>query len=804
MLSSLTQDLVFAFRTFRARPAVTLVALATLALGIGANTAIFSVVHAVLLRPLPFPEAERIVSIYATNRKYNFTRGVMSPFDYDYIEHRAQSFDALALVNAYSSTLTTGGEPLRLRGARISPSFFRVFGVRPAAGRVFADDDVALKDGVAMISSRLWRERFNSRPDIINAVVQLDARPWTIVGVMAPETSYPDDVDLWIPFGLQPKERETRGSWFLGVAAKLKPGVTIENAQTELTALYSVLAQTYPKERADRGLNVVSLHSDRSFRSADGLRLLQGVVVFVLLIACANVANLLLAQASWRQREFGVRAAVGASRWRLVRQSLTESVALALAGAGLGAGLAYWGVHGLIALAPPFLLPAPETIGISWQALLFTASIAAITGVVFGVFPALVSSRVDLGSTLKTGARSISGGLTFSRRQWMRASLVAAEIALALILLTGAGLLVRSFSILLTQPLGFRSDGLLTAQFSLPIARYATLDAQLPFWLTLRERAKEIPGVRDAALSNALPFSNWEWQVDFRVAGREDVPSDGAGFRTVSADFFETLGIPIVRGRGITTADTATSERVVVVSDEFVRLHMGGLEPIGRQIKFVRNEQPLTVVGVAGSTRQLGLDEKLRSDMYTPVTQHSGTTSMQIALRTDGDPLAAAPALRAIVKSLDPLLPLQEVRTMDDLIGRNLAQRRFYLVLLGAFASLAGVLAAIGVYGVMSYVVSQGRRDIGIRLALGARATQVQAGVIAQGFRVVAVGLAVGLIGAYWLSGLLEKEVFAIKSTDPITFAGVAAALLVAAIVACWIPARRTSRVDPVTVLRTE
>jgi len=803
MFSSLSQDLVFAFRTFRARPAVTVIALVTLALGIGANTAIFSVVHAVLLRPLPFPDAERIVSIYATNRKYQFTRGVMSPFDYDYLEQRAQSFEALALTTVISSTLTTGGEPTRLRGARVSPSYFRVFGLRPVAGRILADDDVALKDGVAMISSRLWRERFNNRPDVINSVVVLDARPWTIVGVMAPDAS-PDDTDLWIPFGLKPEDRQAKGSWFLGVAAKLKPGVSPATAQAELSALYSVLEQTYPKERKDRGLNVVELRADRAYRSADGLRLLQGVVVFVLLIACANVANLLLAQAAWRQREFGVRAAVGASRWRLIRQSLTESVALSLAGALLGAGLAYWGVRGLIALAPPFLLPAPETIGVSWQALLFTASIAAITGVVFGVLPALVSSLVDFGRALNTGARAIAGGLTFSRRQWMRAGLVAGEIALALILLTGAGLLVRSFSMLLAQPLGFRSEGLLTAQFSLPIARYGSLDAQLPFWLTLRERAKSIPGVRDVALSNALPFSNWEWQSDFRVAGRENVANDGAGVRTVSAGFFETLGIPIRRGRDISDSDTTTSARVAVVSDEFVRLHMDGLEPIGHGLTFVRDGKPMTIVGVVGSTRQLGLDEKMRADIYVPVTQRAGTTAMQIALRTDGDPLAAAPALRAIVNRLDPLLPLQEVRTMDDLIGRNLAQRRFYLVLLGAFAALAGALAAIGVYGVMSYVVMQGRRDIGIRLALGARASQVQAGVVAQGIRVVAAGLGAGLIGAYWLSGLLEKEVFAIQTTDPATFAGVAAGLMIAAIVACWIPARRTSRVDPVSVLRTE
>jgi len=382
--------------------------------------------------------------------------------------------------------------------------------------------------------------------------------------------------------------------------------------------------------------------------------------------------------------------------------------------------------------------------------------------------------------------------------------LVTAEVALCMLLLVGAGLLVQTFVRLRAVDPGFDPSGVLTARMSLQGERYATPEALTRFYDEGLARIRSIPGVRAAAVVNGVPLERaLNLNVDV-LDGPEKIEDALTDWRYATPGYFAAMGIPIRRGRDISDSDTTTSARVAVVSDEFVRLHMDGLEPIGHGLTFVRDGKPMTIVGVVGSTRQLGLDEKMRADIYVPVTQRAGTTAMQIALRTDGDPLAAAPALRAIVNRLDPLLPLQEVRTMDDLIGRNLAQRRFYLVLLGAFAALAGALAAIGVYGVMSYVVMQGRRDIGIRLALGARASQVQAGVVAQGIRVVAAGLGAGLIGAYWLSGLLEKEVFAIQTTDPATFAGVAAGLMIAAIVACWIPARRTSRVDPVSVLRTE
>jgi putative ABC transport system permease protein len=804
-MQTIAQDIRFAIRTFRRRPAVTVVALITLALGIGANTAIFSVVHAVLIRRLPYAEPSRIVRIYSTHRLYNFTRGVANPFDFDYWQQHASSFSKLAVMNYASAALTGAGDPVQLRGQAVMPAFFDVLGAHPSKGRLFTAEEARDQARVVVLSDRIWRSKFGGRDDIVGHTIALNERPWTVIGVMPERWSFPDDMDFWQPVELKPEERRQLGSWYLGVIAQLAPGVTVEDAQQEMNRLARDLEGAYPKQRANRGFSVISLRDDLAYRAADGLRLLQGVVICVLLIACANLANIQLAQAIGRRREFGVRSAIGASRARLVRQALTESVLLALAGGAIGVAIAFWGVRALVALAPPFVLPDPDSIRVSWQSLAATGAIAIVTGLVFGAGPAWLLSSPAIADEVAHGTRTAPGGLNWSRRQWLRAGLVAAEIALAFVLVAGAGLLMRSVTTLLRQAPGFRTDHLITAQVSVPAKRYPSAESRLAFWQALNERLAALPGVVGAAGSSALPFTNWEWQADFVIKGREDVPNDGAGVRSVTPEFFPTLGIPVLAGRPFTADDSATSPAVAIVSDAFAREHLPGLDPIGREISF-GSAKPVwaTIVGVVGATRHRGLDEDLRPEIYRPISQHEGTNTFLYVLRTATDPAAFVPAIRRAVGELDANLPVLEMKTMDALIAARLAERRFYLTLLTLFAVLAGALAAVGIYGVMSYVVSQGRKEIGIRLALGARPAQVRRGVLGQGLRVVIAGSAVGMLVALKLSSLLESQLFRTTTHDVPAFATAAVLLIGVAALACWIPASRTSRVDPVGALRAD
>jgi putative ABC transport system permease protein len=619
---------------------------------------------------------------------------------------------------------------------------------------------------------------------------------------------------------LSAKERADLGSWYFGVLTRLKPDVSLDRAQAELDAIAAALAAAHPKARGERGFRLVGLQADLASRAADGLRLLQGVVVVVLIIACVNVANLLLSQAAGRSREMGVRAAIGASRGRLIRQLLTESVVLAAAGAALGVVLAFWGVRALVALAPPFLLPANVPIGVSWPVLLVTAAVALVTGVLFGLAPALASSSRPAAAALKNGARTAPAGLSLARRHRLRAGLVAVEVALALLLLTGAALLVRSFTALLRQPTGVDATHVLTAQVTLPAARYATDQARRAFWEDLVGRLAGLPGVHAAAGSTALPFSLWEWQTGFTIKGREQVPNDGAGIRTITPALFSTLGIPIVRGRAFLPSDTAAAERVAIVSDAFARMHLAGVDPMGQLITTsyspgrdapgqrvaTSNPDPqwARIVGVAGATRHQSLAEAPRSEIYLPLAQQPGPGTLVLALRAAADPTSLAPALRATVRDVDPNLPVVDVTTMANLIGAKLARSRFAMNLMALFALLAAALATGGVYGVMAYTVSEGRREVGIRLALGAHTRQIQARVVVHGLAVVTAGAVGGGAAALWLSGLLKSELFSVTPTDLVAFAGAATTIVVIGLAACWLPARRLSRVDPAGVLRAE
>jgi putative ABC transport system permease protein len=782
----------------RARPGFTAVAILTMALGIGANTAVFSVVYAVMLRKLPYPHAEQLASVYATHAKYDFDHGVERPEDIRYWMDHAQSTAQIAPIDGGRSTITTGGEPDRVQYSKVTPEFFSIMSVPPLLGRFFTAEEAAADRRVVVVSYALWQSRLGGSRNLETLSLDLDGQPWDVIGVMPPAFKYPERSVLWRPFDFTKAER----AWYLGNVVRLKPGVTVQHAQQEFNHMAADLERASPKARKDRGFNVVGLRDDLAYRSSDGLKLLQGVVALVLLIACSNVANLLLAQASVRRKELSLRAALGASRSRLVRQLLTESVLLSLGGAAVGAGIAIPAVRALVSAAPPFDLSYPDDIGVSWTVLAVTAALAIATGLIFGLAPALMSSRTNLTQSLGQGVRSASAGLSLSRRQYFRSGLVAFEIALALLLLVGGGLLIRSFALLSAQEPGFRTANLLTAQLSLPEARYATPEARRAFWSRLLDEISTKPGVSQAVISNALPFSNWEWQFDFIIEGLENVPNNGAGFREVSTGYFETLGIPVLKGRTLLAGDRAGAQQVAFVSDAFVARHMPGLEPLGHRLKLGRGQPWLTIVGVVGSTRHMNLAEDLRPEIYAPAVQRDGQFAMLLALRSEGDADALAPALRNVVASIDPLLPVQDVKTMEQLIAATGAQRRFLMVLLTLFASLAAVLALIGVYGVVSFLVSQGRREIGIRLALGARPAQVQQRLLGQALIVVSAGAAVGLMAALWLSKLLKSQLFEIEPNDPATIATVIAMLFVAAALACWIPSRRTSRVDPTESLR--
>ncbi|HUR20951.1 MAG TPA: ABC transporter permease, partial [Vicinamibacterales bacterium] len=522
----LWQDIRYGARALRSRPALTVVAILTLALGIGANTAIFSVVHAVLLRDLPYPDTEQLVSIYATHRRYDFDHGVERPEDIQYWIEHAQTTSVIAPIDGGLITVTTGGQPDRIRYSQVPPQFFEAMKVAPMLGRVFSGAEATANERVVVVSHALWSSRLGGSSDLSTMTIDLDGQAWRVIGVMPPAFKFPVEIPLWLPFDLSRTEK----SWHLGSVARLKPGVTIPDAQRDFDRMAADLERQNPKARKDRGFNVVGLQADLARRSVDGLAFLQGVVGLVLLIGCANVANLMLAQASARQREFSVRSALGASRLRLIRQLMTESLLLSMAGAAVGIAIAIPGVRALVHAAPPVLLPYPDELGVNWTVLSFTVVLAAATGLIFGLAPALMSSTPNLTRTLGQGVRTASTGLSLSRRQYFRGGLVALEMALALVLLVGGGLLIRSFAMLSSQPPGFESSGLLTAQISLPPARYATSEARRAFWSRLLSDLSAVPGVSQAVMSNALPFSTWEWQLDFKVEGRADVPNDGAGF----------------------------------------------------------------------------------------------------------------------------------------------------------------------------------------------------------------------------------------------------------------------------------
>ena len=806
-MDHLRQDLLYALRRLVKAPAFTVVAVVTLALGIGANTAIFSVVNGVLLKPLPYPESERLVGVYHTA---NGRRAVMSGPNFTDVARTATSFENAAAISTGRMILTGQGEPIRIPVANVSASLFNVLRVRPILGRTFnADENTPGRTSIVVLSYGLWQQRFGGDPDVVGRRIQLDGVSREVVGVMPQGFSYPADRQAWLPVEYdQNFVTRQRGAWYLDVVARLKPGVTTQQSATEVETIGRNLAREYPDADAEIGMTTYPLREAMVGDIRRAVFVLLGAVGFVLLIACAHVANLLLARAAAREPEMAVRTALGAGRGRLVRQLLTESIILALVGAAFGLLLAVWGVEFLTSLKPQGI-PRLDNIRIDGAVVLFTMAIAVVTGVLFGVAPAFTATR-GLTASLKEGGR---GAVTARGGARLRGALVVAELALAVMLLAGAGLLMRSFIKLQAVDPGFRPEQALTFELTLPEARYKEDPQIISFFDRLLPRLRALPGVRAAAAVMGLPLSGMDFVISFEVEGRPPVPPSqrpAMQVRVATPDYFSTIGIPLKRGRGFSDDDRQGTTPVVLITETAARMFFPNEDPIGKTIKLgwgrgggARRRAGGEVVGIVGDVKEAGLDEPNPPHIYMPLRQWP-VGFMSIVVKTATPPPTLADAARTEVYAVDPNLPVSNVRTLDEIVARSISQPRFYMLLLAIFAGVALALAAIGIFGVLSYAVAQRTREIGIRMALGAQQHTVIGLVVREAMLLVAFGVASGTIAALVLSRTMTKMLFSVAPTDPATFAIVAAGLLAVALLASYLPARRATRVDPVVALRTE
>jgi putative ABC transport system permease protein len=805
-MDQLRQDLHYSIRRLLKNPGFTAVAVLTLALGIGANSAIFSVINAVLFRPLPFPEPDRLVGVYQV---WKGSREVMSPANFLDVRQQSKTLEDAAAVDNTEFTLTGVGDPIRLRGSEVSASFFTVLGVRPSLGRTFApDENEPGKDKVVVLGHALWQQRFGARADAVGSTLLLDGSPRTIIGVMPAGFSYPAEQELWIPLEYDDNFKAARGAWYLRAIARLKAGVSADQSASEIATLGNALEQAYPRENTDVGFTTFPLHEALVGDVRPALLLLLGAVGFVLLIACANVANLLLARAVARETELAVRTALGAGRGRLVRQLLTESIVLGAAGGFAGLLIAFWGSDMLVALQPEGI-PRLNEVAIDRYVVIFTMGISLLTGLFFGAIPALQMTRGSLATSLKEGGR---GNMAAAGSARLRGTLVVAEMALAVMLLAGAGLLIKSFGRLQAVDPGFRPEETLSFELSLPRSTYSEDPQIISFYERLSDRIAALPGVRTVGGVMGLPLSGLRFNISFKVEGRpEAAPGQEPTMevRVTTPDYFRTLGVPLERGRFFTNADTAEAPRVVILSQAAVKKYFRDEDPIGKRIELGwgrgkdQKRAGGEVVGIVGDVKELGLDEEFPAEIYLPMRQWP-VGRMAIVARTAVPPMTIAPQVKQVVQELDANLPVNQIRTVEDVVAESIAQPRFYMLLLGAFAVVALALAAIGIFGVMSYTVSQRTREIGIRMALGAQGGSVVSMVVRQAMILAATGLALGTVAALALSRTMTTLLFDMSPTDPVTFATVAGVLGFVAFLASYVPARRAANVDPIDALRAE
>lgn len=811
-MDNLLKDIRYGWRGLTNNWGFTAIVVVTLALGIGASTAIFSVVNSVMLRRLPYPTAERIIAIQEISPEGRRIQVTAANF-YDWRQQNT-SFEHLAAIRNMSVNLMLADQAERIDMAQTSANFFDVFGVTPQHGRLFIPaDEQAGHQPVVVLSDLLWRRRFGGDPNLIGKPVTLDGVNYTVVGIAPAGFQYPDKTEAWLPPLRRVPElfanmdvTTQRGMGYLNAVALLKPGVTVGQAASEMETITSRLRQQYPETNNRRFNRVLSLQDHVLGDSRKMLWLLFGAVMFVLLIACANVANLLLANAAGRQKEMAIRAALGASRLRVMRQLLTESAMLALAGGALGLLLSVWGVSLITKLLPPDF-PRIREIGMDWRVLGFTLAASMLTGLLFGFAPALHVSKTDVQEAMKETGRGSTGGL---RRSRLRHGLIIAEVALSVVLLAGAGLLFRSFMRLQAVDAGFSSHQVLTARLSASGTNFPDDAATASFYDKVLQRLSTVPGVEHAGVINTLPLAKGPTTA-FRVEGRPVLTRDNwarTNFRSVSNDYFRAMSIPLLQGRAFTAQDNQTTPFVTVINQVVAQREFPGENPIGKRITFGRvdsQQQPVwfEIVGITANIRSTELREEPDSELYFSVNQ-SPFGTMALVIRSNVEPASLAASVRQVVGEIDKSVPVSDVKTMDHIVSESVTQPRFNLFLLGLFSGIALLLSVAGIYGVTAYSVTQRTHELGIRIALGAQVSDVLRMIMGQGMTVIGIGIVIGLVAAFVLMRFMNSLLFGVSATDPFTFAGITAVLIGAGLLACYVPARRATKVDPLEALRYE
>jgi putative ABC transport system permease protein len=803
MLISLVHDIRYGLRTLARNPGFACISVLALALGIGANSAIFTVVNSVLLRPLRFENPEQLTIVRERNLKAGFPQFSLSPGNYlDFRDHN-HSFSGLAAFTGQGMNLSGGAEPERLRGARVTREFFDVLGRKPAIGRVFSADEMQLgSHHVVILSEALWQRRFAGSPSALGQTLKLNDEMYTVIGVMPPDFQFPSRAELWSPLAMVARDWQQRGGHYLSGIGRLKSGSTLATAEADLNAIAARAEKEFPASNSGWDTTLRSLQEAVVGSIRPAMLTLTAAVGFVLLIACVNLANLLLSRSAARRREIGIRSSMGAGYGRLIRQFLTESVMLSTLGAGAGLALAWAAIRSLRSVDPS-ILPRAKEISLDGTVLAFTAGVAILTGLLFGLAPALHMAKADLASALREGGRGNAIGF---RRNRLRSVLVVGEVALALVLLSGAGLLMRSFYRLQSVELGFNPHDVLTFRTNLPGAKYKTGESQAAFYQRALEKVRSVPGVAAAGAAQIFPLSGDDYILSFTQIGKAPVArgnEPSAAYYAATPGYFEALQIPLKSGRYFNEHDDAAGLPVIMISESMARQFYPNENPLGQRMQVSNGSKPAEIVGIVGDVRDQELTAFGRPAVYQPAWQVPFTT-MYFGVRAQGDPAALIPAMRTAIRELDAELPLDGVGTVDGLVVTSLSQRRLSMLLMGVFAGLALTLAMVGIYGVISYSVTQATQEIGIRMALGAQRGDVLRIVFGYAGGLMVAGLAIGLGAALGTTRALATQLFNVRPSDPGTYAAVAAVLLLTGIVACAIPAWRAMRVDPLVALRNE
>jgi len=820
-METLWNDLRYGWRVMRRSPGFAAVAILTLAIGIGANAAIFSIVNGVLLRPLPFRDSSRIVTIWETDANRNVVRGTASPAEFLDWRDMNHSFAELSGWRSLLFTITGSGDAEQVHGSQVSGNFFRMLGVGPVIGRDFSsEDEKPGREQVAILTYALWQRHYGGESSVIGKSILLDEKPYTIIGVLPRSFSLygvAPELDIWVPFAFN-RAQLNREDHELVIFGRLLPGVSLPQAQAEMETIVSQLKKQYPGIDQENGVRVSGFHDELIKSLRPSIVILLAAVGFVLLIACANVANLMLARAATREREIAVRAALGAGRRRILRQLLTESALMALMGGALGIAVAYGGIHLLRAGLPPIggrgQIPHVEWIGIDGTVLAFTLFVSLLTGIIFGLAPAIQISRSELFESLKEGSRGSTGG---RRSHFIQSSLVVSEVALSLMLLVGAGVLIRSFFLIMSDSLGFDPSNVFSMQIFLSASRYPKAQQVNNFYQRVIEGVGALPGVKSASAANFLPLTGWSGFCDFDISGRATPPSGEhftGQYRVADWRYLQTMGISVKQGRDLVASDGVDTQSVALINEALAHRYWPNQDPVGQQIrlKFPDTRQPwdpepregwLNIVGIVSDVRDWEWGEQKIGQIYLPYTQNASRI-MHLVVRSEGDPTQLVSGVRRVVNSVDPNQPLTDARSMDDYLAASVSRRRLSMLLLVLFAGVATVLAAVGIYGVMAYAVTQRSHEIGIRMALGAEPNDVLRMVVSDGMKLAGIGLVIGIAASYAAAHYLASQLYGVKAKDPITVICVSVGLAFVAISACYFPARRATKVDPLEALRYE